>query len=151
MDKYIKTVSNECIDIVNTLMNDNTIYLSNLLKMYLQYNFPSFSDRLDIEISYSSPILYDIDSYDNIINLPSNKNEVSIKLSVKNILVDTQFIVFFQYMKSKLLKDINLNKESINISDDTKCMIINFKSDNYDYDRFIRYIIKSTKENIKWK
>ena len=38
MDKYIKTVSNECIDIVNTLMNDNTIYLSNLLKMYLQYN-----------------------------------------------------------------------------------------------------------------
>lgn len=149
MDKYIKTVSNECIDIVNTLMNDNTIYLSNLLKMYLQYNFPSFSDRLDIEISYSSPILYDIDSYDNIINLPSNKNEVSIKLSVKNILVDTQFIVFFQYMKSKLLKDINLNKESINISDDTKCMIINFKSDNYDYDRFIRYIIKSTKENIK--
>ena len=95
MDKYIKTVSNECIDIVNTLMNDNTIYLSNLLKMYLQYNFPSFSDRLDIEISYSSPILYDIDSYDNIINLPSNKNEVSIKLSVKNILVDAQFIVFF--------------------------------------------------------
>ena len=128
MDKYIKTVSNECIDIVNTLMNDNTIYLSNLLKMYLQYNFPSFSDRLDIEISYSSPILYDIDSYDNIINLPSNKNEVSIKLSVKNILVDAQFIVFFQYMKSKLLKDINLNKESINISDDTKCIIINFKS-----------------------
>ena len=149
MDKYIKTVSNECIDIVNTLMNDNTIYLSNLLKMYLQYNFPSFSDRLDIEISYSSPILYDIDSYDNIINLPSNKNEVSIKLSVKNILVDAQFIVFFQYMKSKLLKDINLNKESINISDDAKCMIINFKSDNYDYDKFIRYIIKSTKENIK--
>ena len=145
MDKYIKTVSNECIDIVNTLMNDNTIYLSNLLKMYLQYNFPSFSDRLDIEISYSSPILYDIDSYDNIINLPSNKNEVSIKLSVKNILVDAQFIVFFQYMKSKLLKDINLNKESINISDDTKCMIINFKSDSYDYDRFIKYIIKSTK------
>jgi len=142
MDKYIKTVSNECIDIVNTLMNDNTIYLSNLLKMYLQYNFPSFSDRLDIEISYSSPILYDIDSYDNIINLPSNKNEVSIKLSVKNILVDAQFIVFFQYMKSKLLKDINLNKESINISDDTKCMIINFKSDNYDYDKFVRYIIK---------
>ena len=151
MDKYIKTVSNECIDIVNTLMNDNTIYLSNLLKMYLQYNFPSFSDRLDIEISYSSPILYDIDSYDNIINLPSNKNEVSIKLSVKNILVDAQFIVFFQYMESKLLKDINLNKESINISDDTKCMIINFKSDNYDYDKFVRYIIKSTKENIKWK
>lgn len=149
MDKYIKTVSNECIDIVNTLMNDNTIYLSNLLKMYLQYNFPSFSDRLDIEISYSSPILYDIDSYDNIINLPSNKNEVSIKLSVKNILVDAQFIVFFQYMESKLLKDINLNKESINISDDTKCMIINFKSDNYDYDKFVRYIIKSTKENIK--
>ena len=149
MDKYIKTVSNECIDIVNTLMNDNTIYLSNLLKMYLQYNFPSFSDRLDIEISYSSPILYDIDSYDNIINLPSNKNEVSIKLSVKNILVDAQFIVFFQYMKSKLLKDINLDKESINISDDAKCMIINFKSDNYDYDKFVRYIIKSTKENIK--
>ena len=149
MDKYIKTVSNECIDIVNTLMNDNTIYLSNLLKMYLQYNFPSFSDRLDIEISYSSPILYDIDSCDNIINLPSNKNEVSIKLSVKNILVDAQFIVFFQYMKSKLLKDINLNKESINISDDTKCMIINFKSDNYDYDRFIRYIIKSTKDDVK--
>lgn len=149
MDKYIKTVSNECIDIVNTLMNDNTIYLSNLLKMYLQYNFPSFSDSFDIEISYSSPILYDIDSYDNIINLPSNKNEVSIKLSVKNILVDAQFIEFFQYMKSKLLKYINLNKESINISDDTKCMIINFKSDNYDYDKFVRYIIKSTKENIK--
>ena len=145
MDKYIKTVSNECIDIVNTLMNDNTIYLSNLLKMYLQYNFPSFSDKLDIEINYVSPILYDINSYDNIINLPTGKNEVSIKLSVKNILVDAQFIVFFQYMKSKLLKDINLNKESINISDDTKCMIINFKSDSYDYDRFIKYIIKSTK------
>ena len=149
MDKYIKTVSNECIDTVNTLMNDNTIYLSKLLEIYLQHKFPSFSDKLDIEISYSSPILYDIDSYDNIINLPSNKNEVSIKLSVKNILVDAQFIVFFQYMKSKLLKDINLNKESINISDDTKCMIINFKSDNYDYDRFIRYIIKSTKDNVK--
>lgn len=147
MDKYIKTVSNECIDIVNTLMNDNTIYLSNLLKMYLQYNFPSFSDRLDIEISYTSPILYDIDSYDNIINLP-NRNEISIKLSVKGC-IDSQFIVFYQYIKSKLIKDINLNKESINISDDTKCMIINFKSDNYDYDRFIRYIIKSTKENVK--
>lgn len=145
MDKYIKTVSNECIDIVNTLMNDNTIYLSNLLKMYLQYNFPSFSDRLDIEISYSSPILYDIDSYDNIINLPSNKNEVSIKLSVKNILVDAQFIVFFQYMKSKLIKETNLDKESVFISDDAKCIIINFKSDSYDYDRFIKYIIKSTK------
>ena len=149
MDKYIKTVSNECIDTVNTLMNDNTIYLSKLLAMYLQDNFPSFSDKLDIEISYTSPILHDIDSYDNIINLPIGKNEVSIKLSVKDILVNTQFIVFFQFIESKLIKDINLDKESINISDDAKCIIINFKSDRYDYDRFIRYIIKSTKDNVK--
>lgn len=145
MDKYIKTVSNECIDIVNTLMNDNTIYLSNLLKMYLQYNFPSFSDKLDIEINYVSPILYDINSYDNIINLPTGKNEVSIKLSVKDILVNTQFIVFFQFIESKLIKETNLDKESVFISDDAKCIIINFKSDSYDYDRFIKYIIKSTK------
>lgn len=97
MIDHIKILSEDYIDNETRYMNDNILYLKNIILSILKY-YKIDIDKCDININYFSPLLYQ----PNITNIIDNIDSINDNIKVNITIVVNYNIINFDSLKETL-------------------------------------------------